>query len=93
MVSTQMLGAKGTAMIVAAASAYAPMIAGRRPTVSTNLDAGASAMAWATAATANAMPVQDDGPLSTSSTRMGTRAPRTPKEVQPWEKFARSAAR
>ena len=38
-----------------------PIMAGRRPTVSTNLPAGPTAMVWATAAQAKAIPVQDGG--------------------------------
>ena len=58
-------------------------MAGRRPTVSTNLPAGARAMVWATAAQAKAIPVQDAGRCSTSTTSTGTSDDRTPNEVQP----------
>ena len=49
-------------------------------------------MVWATAATANATPVQDAGRCSTSTTSTGTSEERTPKEVQPWARFVSSAA-
>src|SRR5687767_12325612 len=60
-ISSQMLGAKGTNIIDTPAANPAPIIAGRRPTVSTNRPAGPTAMVWATAATANATPVHDVG--------------------------------
>ena len=67
-------------------------MAGRRPTVSTNCPAGPTAMVWATAAQANAIPVQDGGRCSTSTTRTGTSDERTPNEVQPWARLVKQAA-
>src|SRR5690606_11815491 len=87
-----MFGANGIASIPTAPTAYAPTIAGRRPTLSTNLPAGPSAMVGATAATANAIPVQTGGRCRISTTSTGTRALRTPNDDQPCARFARHAA-
>src|SRR3712207_3897849 len=81
--SSQMFGAKGTARMATPAPTPAPIIAGRRPTVSVNRPAGPTAMVWATAAMAKATPVHDVGRLSTSTTSTGTREDRTPNDVQP----------
>ncbi len=91
-ISTPRFGANGTTMIEAPASSPPPIMAGRRPTVSTNLPAGARAMVWATAAQAKAIPVQVVLWCSTSTTSTGIRAERTPKEVQPWARLVRQAA-
>ena len=50
-------------MVDAPAASPPPIMAGRRPTVSTNRPAGPRAMVWATAAQAKAMPVQDGRPV------------------------------
>ena len=50
------------------------------------------AMVWATAAQAKAMPVQDGGRCSTSTTSTGTSDERTPKAVQPWARLVKQAA-
>src|SRR5829696_1377294 len=52
--SSQMFGANGTARIETPASVPPMIIAGRRPTVSTNLPAGATAIVWTTEAQAKA---------------------------------------
>ena len=91
-ISTPRFGANGTTMIDTPASSPPPIMAGRRPTVSTNLPAGARAMVWATAAQAKAMPVQVVLWCSTSTTSTGIRADRTPNEVQPWARLVRQAA-
>ena len=87
-----MLGANGTTMIEAPASSPPPTMAGRRPTVSTNVPAGPTAIVWATAATANAIPVHDGGRSSTSTTRTGTSEDRMPCAVQPFARLVRQAA-
>ena len=92
MINTTRLGANGTTMIEHPASRPPPIMAGRRPTVSTNLPAGARAMVWAMAAQANAIPVQVVLWCSTSTTSTGMSADRTPKEVQPWARLVRQAA-
>ena len=68
------------------------IIAGRRPTVSTNFPAGARAMVCTTAATAKLTPVHDAGRCSTSTTSTGTSDDRTPYDVQPWARLVKQAA-
>jgi hypothetical protein len=68
------------------------IIAGRRPTVSTNLPAGATASVWTTDAQAKATPVHDVGRSSTSTTRTGTKDIRTPNDVHPCARLAIHAA-
>ena len=79
-------------MIETAASTLPMIIAGRRPTVSTNRPAGPTAMVWTTAAKEKAMPVQEGGRCRTSTISTGTSDDRTPNEVQPWAKLLKQAA-
>src|SRR3954463_12182880 len=80
---TAMFEAKATARIDPAASSVPSTIAGRRPTVATNRPAGPTANVWTTAAQVNAIPVQEVPRCSTSTTRTGTSAERTPNDDQP----------
>ena len=81
------------ATVSTAAAASDSTRAGLRPARSMKRAAGPRARVWATAAIANAMPVNELGPLITSTTITGMRALRTPNEFQPCAKFARQAAR
>jgi hypothetical protein len=91
-ISSQMFGANGTARMENPASVPPMIIAGRRPTESTKLPAGATASVWTTEAQAKATPVHDVGRCSTSTTRTGTSDMRTPNDVHPWARLAMQAA-
>jgi hypothetical protein len=92
-VSTMTFGANGIATINTPATANAPTMAGRRPTVSTKRAAGASASACTTAAHANAMPVDAAGARIISTTSSGISELRTPIDAHPLPRFASRAPR